>query len=111
MESRLLEIRKDPITPILKFTDTNAISNTEIPFVFRKNVAFVLEDMEKFKVHRDIRSSAFDAFFTTTFRMSLLYLNQGQPKSAVQILMDSYPMLNHFLGPMPLVYFLNELQS
>lgn len=108
VESRLLEIRKDPITPILKFTDTNAISNTEIPFVFRKNVAFVLEDMEKFKVHRDIRSSAFDAFFTTTFRMSLLYLNQGQPKSAVQILMDSYPMLNHFLGPMPLVYFLNE---
>lgn len=108
VESRLLEIRKDPISPILKFTDTNAISNTEIPFVFRKNVAYVLEDMEKFKVHRDIRRSAFDAFFTTSFRMSLLYLNQGQPKNAVQILMDSYPTIDHFLGPMPLVYFLNE---
>ncbi|XP_022795420.1 uncharacterized protein LOC111334006 [Stylophora pistillata] len=108
VESRLLEIRKDPITPILKFTDTNAVSNTEIPFVFRKNIAFVLEDMEKFKVHRDIRRSAFDAFFTTSFRMSLLYLNQGKPNKAVQILIDSYPTLDHFLGPMPLVYFLNE---
>ena len=108
VESRLLEIRKDPITPVLKFTDSNAVSYTEIPFVFRENISFVLEDMEKFKVHRDIRRSAFDAFFTTSFRMSLLYLNQGQPKNAVQILMDSYPTLDHFLGPMPLVYFLNE---
>lgn len=108
VESRLLEIRKDPVMPILQFTDTHAISYTEIPFVFRENISFVLEDMEKFKVHRDIRRSAFDAFFTTSFRMSLLYLNQGQPKNAVQILMDSYPTLDHFLGPMPLVYFLNE---
>lgn len=108
VEARLLEIRKDPITPVLKFTDSNAISYTEIPFVFRENISFVLDDMEKFKVHRDIRRSAFDAFFTTSFRMSLLYLNQGQPKNAVQILMDSYPTLDHFLGPMPLVHFLNE---
>lgn len=108
VESRLLEIRKDPITPILKFTDMNAISYIEIPFVFRENISFVLEDMEKFKVHRDIRRSAFDAFFTTSFRMSLLYLNQGQPKNAVQMLMDSYPTLDHFLGPMPLVYLLHE---
>ena len=108
VESKLLEIRQDPISPILKFTDANAISNIEIPFAFRENIAYVLKDMEKFKVHRDIRQSAFDAFFTTSFRMSLLYLNQGQPKNAVQILMDSYPMMNHFLGPMPLIHFLHE---
>lgn len=79
VESRLLEIRKDPITPILKFTDMNAISYIEIPFVFRENISFVLEDMEKFKVHRDIRRSAFDAFFTTSFRMSLLYILKPRP--------------------------------
>ena len=108
VEARLFEIRKDPISPILKFTDTNAISNVGVPFVFRQNIAYVLEDMEKFKVHRDIRKSAFDAFFTTSFRMSLLLLNEDKAKDAVQILMDSYPVINRYLGPMPLIYYLNE---
>lgn len=108
VEARLMKIRKDPISPILKFTDTAVISNIEIPFVFRKNIAYVLEDMEKFKVHRDIRKSAFDAFFTTSFRMGLLLLDKGKPKEAVQILIDSYPMINRDLGPMPLLYYLNE---
>lgn len=75
VELRFFEIRKDFIILILKFIDINVISNIEIFFVFRKNVVFVLEDMEKFKVYRDIRSFVFDAFFIIIFRMSLLYLN------------------------------------
>lgn len=75
VELRFFEIRKDFIILILKFIDINVISNIEIFFVFRKNVVFVLEDMEKFKVYRDIRSFVFDVFFIIIFRMSLLYLN------------------------------------
>lgn len=75
VELRFFEIRKDFIILILKFIDMNVISYIEIFFVFRENILFVLEDMEKFKVYRDIRRFVFDAFFIIFFRMSLLYLN------------------------------------
>lgn len=75
MKLRFFEIRKDFIILILKFIDTNVISYIEIFFVFRENILFVLEDMEKFKVYRDIRRFVFDVFFIIFFRMSLLYLN------------------------------------
>lgn len=75
VELRFFEIRKDFIILILKFIDMNVISYIEIFFVFRENILFVLEDMEKFKVYRDIRRFVFDVFFIIFFRMSLLYLN------------------------------------
>ena len=80
----------------------------DIPFIFRKNIEYVLEDIQKFKVHRNIKKSAFDAFFTSSFRVGLILLNEGKPQESVQLLIDSYPLVNHFLGPMPLVYYLNE---
>lgn len=75
VELRFFEIRKDFIILILKFIDMNVISYIEIFFVFWENILFVLEDMEKFKVYRDIRRFVFDVFFIIFFRMSLLYLN------------------------------------
>lgn len=109
LEKRLVQIRKDPISPILKFTDSRMIGKEVIPYVFRENISYVLEDNKKFKIHRDIKRSASYAFLTTSFRMSLLLLNSGKAKESVDILTDSYPTINRYLGPMPLIYYLNNV--
>ena len=67
-------VRKDPVTPVLEFTDKGIFSRHSTYISFRQMVEPLLEDMKAFKNHKDSRRSILNGIIGTGYKICLFFL-------------------------------------
>ena len=108
------DIRKDPITPVLEFTDRRLFSHHCIYITFREMVEPLLSDMSAFKEHRNKETSILKGVIATGYRICHFLIAEESSneeaamfkhQEAVRCLIDIYTL---WLQPMNINATLEE---
>ncbi|KAH3734744.1 uncharacterized protein LOC127851173 isoform X2 [Dreissena polymorpha] len=78
-------VRRDPITPILEFTDNRVFSHHCVYFTFREMVEPLLQDADEYKEHRNKEMSVLKGIVATCYRICFFLIAEKSTNPDVEL--------------------------